>query len=137
VTIQHADIGDLTIYLITPGRFVTLSAFNDNNVPGTTFPPFESLGRFGPTIFDDQATMFIDDTKSATEPPANPADGGEAFAPYAGPFKPQSGTLRGLGGRIAESYCLLIKDNDPPFTAPGDVPDTGSLTSWGITVKLK
>jgi hypothetical protein len=54
VSITHQDIGDLQLFLYGPnGQSTVLSAFNDNQPPGATGPPFFSLGVFGPTTFDD------------------------------------------------------------------------------------
>jgi hypothetical protein len=139
VAATHADISDLSFDLIGPnGVFITLSAGNDNTVgaaPPTTI--------FGPTIFDDQASLFINDTNSCpTDPdtvctPATPSGApGEARPPYAGAFKPEDGTLASLGSRLMGSWVLLAFDTDPFFGA-GDTPQTGSLTGWKLIAKLK
>ena len=93
VDITHTDIGDLQIFLVAPnGAVISLSDFNEN-YPAPLPPGTKSLGKFGPTTFDDEALLNIDDTASSTEPGGLPTDGTEAFAPYAGAFKPQSGSL--------------------------------------------
>ncbi len=148
VSITHQDIGDLQLFLYGPnGQSTVLSQFNDNQPPGATGPPFFSLGVFGPTTFDDQANLFIDDTNScpAADPEAGSCvgvpDGGsvEARPPYAGSFKPQDGTLAGLGSRLFGNWILTVVDGDPfvPGTTPADIPDTGRLTNWKLIAKLK
>jgi hypothetical protein len=148
VSITHNDIGDLVLFLYGPnGQSIVLSAGNDNNPPGSTGPPFFSLGVFGPTTFDDQAALFIDDTNSC--PAADPEtgsctgvpDGGsvEARPPYVGSFKPQDGTLASLGKRLLGNWILTVVDGDPfvPGLTPPDTPDTGRLVNWKLIAKLK
>ena len=91
---------DLFIQLVgANGNLVTLFDGTDNNPPGSTTPPFGSRGVLGPTTFDDQATLFINDTNSCPSTAGGPCPGGapdgggvEAFAPYAGSFKPADGS---------------------------------------------
>jgi hypothetical protein len=154
VSITHQDIGDLQLFLYGPnGQSTVLSAFNDNNPPPGPPPPFFSLGLFGPTTFDDQATLFINDTNSCPaadpDPPTNapgpgctgePDGGGlEARPPYAGSFKPEDGTLAGLGSRLFGNWILTVVDGDPfvPGLTPADTPDTGTLTNWKLIAQLK
>ena len=55
VDITHTDIGDLQIFLVAPnGAVITLSEFNEN-YPAPLPPGTQSLGKFGPTTFDDEA----------------------------------------------------------------------------------
>ena len=128
------------------GRLITLFDGTENNPPGTVGPPFFSQGRLGPTTFDDQASLFIDDTNSCPaadpDPPgvdcASSPDGGgvEARPPYAGAFKPVDGTLASLGRKLQGTWVLLVFDLDA-FSGPGDTPAVGSLGGWKLIVKLK
>jgi hypothetical protein len=143
VTATHNDLSDLFIQLVGPnGRLVTLYDGTDNNPPGTVGPPHFSLGRLGPTTFDDQATLFLDDTNSCPGAPDGPCagtpDGGgvEAFAPYAGAFKPVDGALSSLGKKLQGTWVLLVFDLDA-FTGGSDVPQVGALGGWKLIAKLK
>jgi hypothetical protein len=106
----------------------------------------------GPTTFDDQAAIAIDDYNSCpnatTEyipcaPPTPDGGGVEAFAPYAGSYRPDRGTLASLGNKLKGTYTLLVIDSDPPneCNPPSclevDLPDTGSVTSWGLIAETK
>jgi hypothetical protein len=148
VSILHNDIGDLQLFLYGPnGQSTVLSAFNDNNPPGSTGPPFFSGGVFGPTTFDDQATLFINDTNSC--PAADPEtvdctgvpDGGsvEARPPYVGNFKPEDGTLAGLGRKLMGNWILTVVDGDPfvPGLTPPDTADVGRLVNWKLIARLR
>lgn len=147
VTATHNDLSDLFIQIVGPnGKLVTLYDGTDNNPPGTTGPPHFSQGRLGPTTFDDQAALFLDDTNSCPaadpDPPTGSCvgapDGGsvEARPPYAGAFKPVDGALSSLGKKLQGTWVLLVFDLDP-FTGGGDVPQVGALGGWKLIVKLK
>ena len=41
----------------------------------------------------------------------------EAFAPYAGSFKPQSGSLSSAGSKLFGTWTLVVFDNDPRSAA--------------------
>jgi subtilisin-like proprotein convertase family protein len=144
VAATHQRVSDLLIQLVGPnGRLVTLFDGTENNMPGTVGPPYFSGGRLGPTTFDDQAALFIDDSNSCpTGPDAafdcfGTPDGGnvEAFAPYAGSYKPADGTLGSLGNKLQGTWVLLVFDLDAPFG--GDPAATGSLTNWRLIAQLR
>jgi hypothetical protein len=144
----HADLRDVCVDLIGPnGQWVNLTCGNAN-LPAGTFPPGDPPlpGTFGPTTFDDDASLYIDDTNSC---PADPEEGGacdplrpsgapgEARVPYAGNYKPEEGTLASLGGKLQGSWVLLVFDGDPFTPTGGDNIDTGSLTNWKLIAQLK
>jgi subtilisin-like proprotein convertase family protein len=140
VSASHVDISDLSFDLIGPnGQLITLSAGNSNGPTG-----FTPSTVFGPTTFDDQAALFINDTNSCPSGPdaaldcVGAADGGnaEAFAPYAGSFKPEDGTLASLGSKLMGNWILLAIDTDP-FTGGGDASETGRLNNWKLIAQLK
>jgi hypothetical protein len=145
VTASHADISDLEIQLIGPnGQWVMLSENNDNGPPGVTTPSTV----FGPTTFDDQATLFINDFNSCPADPDEPGGAcdpaapsgapGEARSPYAGNYKPEDGTLASLGSRLMGTWVLLVFDTDAfDPTDPTDLVQTGSLTNWKLIAQLK
>ena len=151
VDITHTDIGDISVQLYGPnGQYVGLNYGNENYPDATAnaLPPGNSsLGKFGPTTFDDQAPVYINDTNSCpnltteTEPGACDAPrpdgaGVEAFAPYAGSFKPEDGTLAGLGSKLMGNWFLVIFDNDP-FAGSSDTIDIGRLNNWKLIAQLK
>lgn len=149
------DVGDLDMWLIGPnGKWVNLkSCCYENHPPGTVFPPtdtFGSAGRFGPALFDDKAPMFINDTNSCPNlanemapgdctPADTRGDGGgvEAFAPYAGSFKPEDGTMASLGRRLTGDLWFIARDNDPPNTCgPPACPSGDPADVQSVTAKL-
>jgi hypothetical protein len=148
----HGDLIDVTVNLIGPnGQWVNLTAGNAN-FPAGTFPgagPFP--GTFGPTTFDDQAAVYINDTNSCpndpdlvffgttcADPPPTPDGGGiEARPPYLGNFKPQDGTLASLGSKLQGTWVLLAFDGDPFGDGPGDTIDTGTVTTAKLVAQLK
>jgi hypothetical protein len=138
VEITHGDISDLDVYLVGPrGGFVYLYNGVANNavpLPANTFNT-----KLGPTVFDDQALLNVNDQRSATDPPANPANGSEAFAPYAGSFKPVTGTLASLGGKLFGTWYLIVRDFDA-YDGPTGSPEgiqTGVLNGWKLIGQLK
>jgi Proprotein convertase P-domain len=144
VAATHQRLGDLLIQLVGPnGRLITLFDGTDNSMPGTVGPPFFSGGVLGPTTFDDQAALFIDDTNSCPTGPDSAfdcdgsPDGGnvEAFAPYAGSYKPADGALASLGSKLQGTWVLLVFDLDA--ATGGDPAATGSLGSWRLIAQLK
>lgn len=137
VDISHTDIGDLDIYLVAPNGAVITLAASIENYPAPLPAGAKSLGKFGPTTFDDEALLNIDDTASSTEPGGTATDGTEAFAPYAGSFKPQSGSLSEVGSKLFGTWTLVVFDNDPAFGGPGDTADVGTLNSWALIAELK
>jgi hypothetical protein len=145
VTASHADISDLVFDLIGPnGQLVTLSVANDNTLPSAGTTPSTV---FGPTTFDDQASLFINDTNSCPADPEAPGGAcpptapsglpGEARPPYAGNYKPEDGTLASLGTRLMGSWVLLSYDVDGFTGGPGELIQTGSLTNWKLIAQLK
>jgi hypothetical protein len=144
VSVTHQRLSDLFIQLVgANGNVITLFDGSENNTPGTTGPPFFSGGVLGPTTFDDQAALFIDDTNSCPSGPDaafdcfGSPDGGnvEAFAPYAGAFKPADGTLNSLGSKLQGTWVLLVFDFNPPSS--GDPAASGSLGNWKLIAQLK
>jgi subtilisin-like proprotein convertase family protein len=144
VAATHQRLSDLSIQLVgANGNVVTLFNGNENNTPGTTGPPFFSGGVLGPTTFDDQAALFIDDTNSCPTGPDvafdcdGSPDGGnvEAFAPYAGSYKPADGTLASLGSKLQGNWVLLVVDGNAATS--GDPAATGSLGNWKLIAQLK
>jgi subtilisin-like proprotein convertase family protein len=104
VTIAHARVGDLQLYLVAPDGTTTVPlALNDD---GTGFDG---------TTFDDQATTSIDFAAGALPPYAGK---------YPGSFIP-AGSLTALAGQsLAGAWTLRVEDRTPG--------QTGTLVAWSI-----
>jgi hypothetical protein len=146
---------ELVFILVAPnGPSITLEPGVGNPPQGAAAAPDApfgaSLGTFGtgpntcagtPTTFDDQASLFINDTNSTPAEPAFPdePDGGgvEAFQPYAGSYKPAGLPIATLGTKLKGRWLLLVDDySNGSGAGPGIGPyvqSNATLGCWKLT----
>ena len=101
-----ADIGEIQVLLTGPKGLIEVSDRLDSPVPPSPGPSTA----FGPATFKDDAALDIDDTAQHGRRAGLRDRGREAFAPYVGEFRPESGLLSSLGSRTGGTWCVVAID---------------------------
>jgi hypothetical protein len=134
LSFTSADTSEIQVLAAGPKGGIELMGFE-----GNTPPPFPPNTVVGPTTFKDDAPLDIDDHQSTGDGAGFEGAGAEAFAPYAGEFRPESGQLSSLGSRTGGTWCIFAFDAfGPVFGAgPGDPNGIATITEAKFKFKTK